>query len=122
MVDKCSSLLIWEPLEMVTECYKTSFLLFANAQGAGTLSTARCPPPRTHRATNAQGLPGRMLVAEIDSHIISGILKCGLRTQNVVRYTKVFVIVVFVTSGILPMQIKYFVVTGTSLYRGPTVL
>ena len=45
MVDKCSSLLIWEPLEMVTECYKTSFLLFANAQGAGTLSTARCPPP-----------------------------------------------------------------------------
>ena len=37
---------------------------------AGTLLTAKCPVPGTHRASNARGLPGRMLAARIDSHII----------------------------------------------------
>ena len=43
---------------MTTECYETSLLLFANARGVGTLLTVKCPAPRTHRETNAQGLPG----------------------------------------------------------------
>ena len=35
-----------------------------------TLSTAKCPAPGTHRATNARGLPwGGVLAAGIDSHI-----------------------------------------------------
>ena len=37
---------------------KQVFLLFANAQGVGTLLTAKCPAPGTHRASNARGLPG----------------------------------------------------------------
>ena len=58
-------------------CGKTSFLLFANAQGARTLLTAKCPAPRTQHTTNAQGLLGGvgggvgMLTAEIGSHIIT---------------------------------------------------
>ena len=48
----------WAPSEM-TKNYETSFFLFANARGAGTLSTAtECSAPGTHRATNARGLPG----------------------------------------------------------------
>ena len=39
-------------------CYETSFLLFANARGAGTQLTAKYPAPKTHRASNARGLPG----------------------------------------------------------------
>ena len=53
---------------MTTGCYETGFSLFANARSAGTLSTAKCPAPGTRRATNARGLPGGMLAAEIDSH------------------------------------------------------
>ena len=52
---------------MTTGCYETSFLLFANARGAGTRLTVKCPAPGTHRATNARG----MLAAGIDSHIIT---------------------------------------------------
>ena len=48
----------WAPSEIATGCYKTSFLLFANARGAGTLLTAKYPAPGTHHATNAWGLPG----------------------------------------------------------------
>ena len=44
--------------EMMTGCYETSLLLFANACGAGTLLTVKCPSPGTHRETNARGLPG----------------------------------------------------------------
>ena len=58
---------------MTTGSYKTRFLLFANARGAGTLSTAKCPTPGTHRASNARGLLGvGMLTAGIDWHIRSG--------------------------------------------------
>ena len=56
---------------------RNTFLLFANARGAGTLSTAKCPAPGTHRAINGRGLPGGMLAAGIDSHIIY-ILRCIL--------------------------------------------
>ena len=82
MVDKCSSPTpiwqcltawipwLWAPSEMATGCYETSFLLFANTRGAGTLSTAKCPALGTHRATNARGLPGGMLAAGIDSYIM----------------------------------------------------
>ena len=53
----------------MTGCYKTRFLLFANAWWAGTLSTAKCSTPGTHRASNARGLPGvGMLTAGIDWH------------------------------------------------------
>ena len=54
-------------------------------------------------------------------------VKCGLGTQNLARYTGVFVIMGFVISEFLPIQITvilpgpkehlYFVITGTSLYR-----
>ena len=55
---------------MAIGCCEISFLLFANARGAETLSTAKCPAPGTHRATNGRGLPGGgMLAAGIDSHI-----------------------------------------------------
>ena len=54
---------------MAIGCYEISFLLFENARGAGTLSTAKCPAPGTHRATNGRGLPGGMLAAGIDSNI-----------------------------------------------------
>ena len=43
---------------MTTGCYETSLLLFANARGAETLLTVKCPSPGTHRETNARGLPG----------------------------------------------------------------
>ena len=43
---------------MTTGCYGTNLLLFANARGAGTLLTIKCPAPRTHREANARGLPG----------------------------------------------------------------
>ena len=50
---------------------RNKFLLFANARGAGTLLTTKCPAPGTHRrATNIRGLPGGMLAAGIDSHIL----------------------------------------------------
>ena len=42
----------------LTGCYETSFSLYANARGVGTLSTAKYPAPSTHRAINARGLPG----------------------------------------------------------------
>ena len=56
-------------------------------------------------------------------------VKCGLGTQNLVRYTEVFVITGFVISGVLPIKItvillgskNYFVITGASFYRGSTV-
>ena len=56
-------------------------------------------------------------------------VKCGLGTQNLVRHTEVFVITGFVISGVLPIKItvillgskNYFVITGTSFYRGSTV-
>ena len=35
----------------------------------GALLTVKCPPPGTHRETNARGLPGGMLAIGIDSHI-----------------------------------------------------
>ena len=55
---------------MATGCYKTSFLLFANARGAGTLSTAKCSALGTHRATDSRpGFARGMLAAGIDSHI-----------------------------------------------------
>ena len=54
---------------MTTGCYETRVLLFANARRTGTLLTAKCPGPGTHRASNARGLPGVMLAAGIDSHI-----------------------------------------------------
>ena len=54
---------------MTTGCYETSLLVFANARGAGTLLTVKCPAPGTHRETNARGLPGEMLAAGIESHI-----------------------------------------------------
>ena len=60
----------------MTGYYETSFLLFANAQGARTPLTAKCPAPGTHRATNARGFregggggDRGMLAAGIDSHI-----------------------------------------------------
>ena len=56
---------------MTTGCYETSFLLFANDRGTGTILTAKCPAPGTHRATNARVLPGGMLTAGTDSHIIT---------------------------------------------------
>ena len=43
---------------MTTGCYETSFSLFANARGAGTLLTVKYPALGTHRKTNARGLPG----------------------------------------------------------------
>ena len=43
--------------KMTTGYYETSFLLFANARGAGTLLTAKCPAPGTDRATNFRVLP-----------------------------------------------------------------
>ena len=61
MVDKCSSTpkRLLETLDsMTTGCYEINLLLFANARGAGTLLTVKCPSPGTHRDTNAQGLPG----------------------------------------------------------------
>ena len=51
--------------------YETSFLLFANARGVGTLLTAKYTG--SHRASNARGLSGAMLAAGIDSHITSTI-------------------------------------------------
>ena len=45
-------------------------LMFANFRGTGTLITAKCPAPGTHRASNARSLPGGMFAAAIDSHII----------------------------------------------------
>ena len=56
-------------------------------------------------------------------------VKCGLGTQNLVRYTEVFVITGFVISGVLPIKItvillgskNYFVITGTLFYWGSTV-
>ena len=65
MVDKCSSyskMSVFEtldflaPLEMTTGCYEASLLLAANARG-GTFLTIKCPAPRTHRVSNAGGLP-----------------------------------------------------------------
>ena len=56
---------------MTTGWYETSLLLFANARGAGTVLTVKCPSPGTHRETNARGLPGGMLAVGIDSHIIA---------------------------------------------------
>ena len=54
---------------MTTECYETSLLLFANARGAETLLTVKCPAPGTHRETTARGLSGGgMLAVGIDSH------------------------------------------------------
>ena len=52
------------------DVYETSLLLFANAWGAGSLLhvTVKCLCPRTHRETNAWGLPGGMLAIGIDSH------------------------------------------------------
>ena len=47
---------------MTTGCYRTSFLLFANARGAGTLLTAKCP-------AFARGC---VLPAGIDSHVRGG--------------------------------------------------
>ena len=43
---------------MTTGCYEVRFLLFANARGAGTLLTTKCPAPGTRRVSNARGLPG----------------------------------------------------------------
>ena len=55
---------------MRTGCYETSLLLFANARGAGTLLTVKCPAPGTHGETNAGVCPGGgMLAVGIDSHI-----------------------------------------------------
>ena len=51
----CLKPLLLTATEMTTGCYEASFLLFANAQGAGTLLsllTAKCLAPRTHRAGN----------------------------------------------------------------------
>ena len=53
-------------------------------------------------------------------------VKCGLGIQNLVLYTGVFVITGFLLSGLSPIQFtvilpgpkKYFVITGTLLYRG----
>ena len=50
-------------------------------------------------------------------------IKCGLGTQNLVRYTGVLVMTGFIISRFLPMQItvalpgpkKHFVTTGTSI-------
>ena len=43
---------------MMTGCYETSLLLFANARGPGTLLIVKCPALGTHHETNAWGLPG----------------------------------------------------------------
>ena len=40
---------------MARGCYETSFLLFANARGAGTLLTAKHPAAGTHRAQKCPG-------------------------------------------------------------------
>ena len=48
---------------------RNKFLMFANARGAGTLLTVKCPAPGIHRAINARGLPVGMLAAGIDSYI-----------------------------------------------------
>ena len=66
MVDKCSSTPKWllETLDSERrrkwrqDVMKQSLLLFTNARRAGTLLTVKCPPPGTHRETNARGLPG----------------------------------------------------------------
>ena len=42
--------------KMTTGYYETSFLLFANARGAGTLLTAKCPAPGTDHATNFRNI------------------------------------------------------------------
>ena len=56
---------------MTTGCYDASFLLFANAWGAGTVFTAKCPPRPGFIVDQIPGIcsGGGMLVAGIDSHI-----------------------------------------------------
>ena len=57
----------------------TSVVKLMNAFGLSKLlSTAKCPAPRTHRATNARGLRGGgMLAAGINSHITIIFKKVG---------------------------------------------
>ena len=62
----------WALSEMATECYEAMFLLFANARGAGTLLTVKCPTPGSeHILYQMPGVcPGRkMLAAGIASYI-----------------------------------------------------
>ena len=46
------------PSEMTTGCYEASFLLFANARGAGTLLIAKCPAHGTHHDQMPGVCPG----------------------------------------------------------------
>ena len=87
MVDKCSSpnskttvLDCLKPLTLRAvrngdRMLRNKFFVVCKCPGRGTLSTAKCPAPETHLATNAQSLPGggEWLATGIDSHIISSL-------------------------------------------------
>ena len=60
---------LWAPSEMTTGCYETSICCLQMSGGRDTSNCQMSGPGRTHRATNARGLPGWMLAAGIDSHI-----------------------------------------------------
>ena len=83
MVDKCSSpysrMTVFDCLKPSALCavgnddrmLRNKFFVVCKCPGGRTLLTAKCPAPGTHRASNARGLPGGMLAAGIDSHIIA---------------------------------------------------
>ena len=55
---------------------RNKFVVVCKCPGVGTLLTFKCPAPRTHRETNARGLPGGgMLAVGIDSHIICSLIE-----------------------------------------------
>ena len=92
---------------------QNKFLAVCKCPGGQDTINCQMSALRTHCATNAQGLPRGMLVAEIDSHIISGILKCGLRTQNVVRYSGVCYIGDFTHANKILRYNGDFVISGS---------